>query len=710
MKRRELAERLIYGHELAGRFTQDSPVLPDVWIGYAEKPGERQDLLLTPYIEGAGGSSNAGLLMCQVRDRLGKESKMPAWKKRHPGTPKPVSRLAYNQSTVAASLTFPEMVRVILPLSRWWTDRVFRNGRDRLVELLGDEADRRRLAEALASGRGSAVRLREDEDLSWVTLDVLWMVRVIGVLSRASARPTRRGRGARAVDEVSEDVWPGDLLDEGVTPDEPAGRRRRRIAFFEALVSEVSDLLSDLVPTPDDMVGIYSVSRNRLASATVWRSRAAVKADAATRVFEVSCESLNWAVIDSGIDARHPAFRRRYQRRVGNETREVPMPLPAGVAEKVTDSEEAPDHAEWVAENRGGTQESDWTERSRIVATYDFTLIRYLLMPEEDEAEIPAAVRERLARIRARLKRRGMDDFEVELRRGLRSGRELDWAILEPFLRVAHDQEYEPPKHEHGTHVAGILGGDWRKADGEERFPAARDVSGMCPDINLYDLRVLNDAGVGDEFSVMAALQFVRSRNAHKDYQEVHGVNLSLSIPHDVANYACGRTPVCEECERLVGAGIVVVAAAGNEGYLQYITAKGLTEGYRSISITDPGNAENVITVGSTHRDQPHTYGVSYFSSRGPTGDGRAKPDLVAPGEKIESTVPSREVKRKDGTSMAAPHVSGAAALLIARHRELAGQPRRIKEILCKSATDLRREPYFQGAGMLDVLRAIQSV
>jgi serine protease AprX len=59
---------------------------------------------------------------------------------------------------------------------------------------------------------------------------------------------------------------------------------------------------------------------------------------------------------------------------------------------------------------------------------------------------------------------------------------------------------------------------------------------------------------------------------------------------------------------------------------------------------------------------------------------------------------------------MAAPHVSGAAALLMARHRELIGQPRRIKEVLCRSATDLGREAHFQGAGLVDVLRALQSV
>jgi hypothetical protein len=233
----------------------------------------------------------------------------------------------------------------------------------------------------------------------------------------------------------------------------------------------------------------------------------------------------------------------------------------------------------------------------------------------------------------------------------------------------------------------------------------------MCPDINLYDLRVLGKDG-GDEFSVMAALQFVRFLNLHRDVMAIHGVNLSLSIQHDVLNYACGRTPVCEECTRLIGAGVVVVAAAGNEGYHTMPGAAGATSRnvYQSISITDPGNAEAVITVGSTHRDSPHTFGVSYFSSRGPTGDGRSKPDLVAPGEKIESSVPGDALKRMDGTSMAAPHVSGGAALLMARHRELLGGPQRIKEILCRTATDLGREKYFQGSGMIDVLRALQSV
>jgi serine protease AprX len=117
-----------------------------------------------------------------------------------------------------------------------------------------------------------------------------------------------------------------------------------------------------------------------------------------------------------------------------------------------------------------------------------------------------------------------------------------------------------------------------------------------------------------------------------------------------------------------------------------------------------------VITVGSTHRGKPHIFGVSFFSSRGPTGDGRLKPDLVAPGEKIVGPVRANHYEVMQGTSQAAPFVSGAAAILLARNSELAGDPARVKAILCQSATDLGRLREFQGMGLLDVLRALQSV
>jgi subtilisin family serine protease len=236
----------------------------------------------------------------------------------------------------------------------------------------------------------------------------------------------------------------------------------------------------------------------------------------------------------------------------------------------------------------------------------------------------------------------------------------------------------------------------------------------VCPDIKIMDMRVLqhdDSDGTGSEFAVIAAAQFIRYLNDHSNTRVVHGANLSLYTPHDVRNNACGATPVCEACDDLVASGVMVVAAAGNGGLRVDTQADGRElVGYLAISITDPGNADRVLTVGSAHRERPHQYGVSYFSSRGPTGDGRYKPDLVAPGERIESTLPGPGLGTRDGTSQAAAHVSGAAALLMGRYPELVGKPDRIKRILCESATDLGRDRYFQGAGMVDVLRALQSI
>jgi hypothetical protein len=288
----------------------------------------------------------------------------------------------------------------------------------------------------------------------------------------------------------------------------------------------------------------------------------------------------------------------------------------------------------------------------------------------------------------------------MQLARDAEVQRPIDWERVEKFVKL---DDPPAPATPHGTHVAGILGA--RPQPGESQY-----AGGICPDINLYDFRVLARSVEDTEFAIIAALQYIRYLNDRNSYLTIHGTNLSLSIPHNVRNYACGRTPVCLECQRVVESGVVVVAAAGNRGYHNFETVDGIYEGYAAFSITDPGNADDVITVGSTHRNWPHTYGVSFFSSRGPTGDGRLKPDLVAPGERIIGPLPNAEWGPMDGTSMATPHVSGAAAMLMARYPELVGQPRRIKKILCENATDLGRERSFQGHGMLDILRAFQSI
>ena len=117
-------------------------------------------------------------------------------------------------------------------------------------------------------------------------------------------------------------------------------------------------------------------------------------------------------------------------------------------------------------------------------------------------------------------------------------------------------------------------------------------------------------------------------------------------------------------------------------------------------------------------------YVVSYFSSKGPTGDGRLKPDLVAPGERITSCAAGRWLAPNGGqiqdglaayiddtgTSMAAPHVSGAIAAFLSIRREFIQRPEEVKRIFLESATPLGRERYFEGHGLLDLMRAIQSV
>ena len=172
--------------------------------------------------------------------------------------------------------------------------------------------------------------------------------------------------------------------------------------------------------------------------------------------------------------------------------------------------------------------------------------------------------------------------------------------------------------------------------------------------------------------------------------------------------------------------GVVVVVAAGNTGYGLVRAQQRATNMGLAMTINDPGNAELAITVGSTHRDMPHTYGVSYFSSKGPTGDGRCKPDLVAPGERITSAAAGANVTKADlpamvgpgcaiyiedsGTSMAAPHVSGAIAAFLSVRREFIGAPDRVKALFMDAATSLERDRQFQGAGLLDVMRTLQSV
>jgi subtilisin family serine protease len=307
----------------------------------------------------------------------------------------------------------------------------------------------------------------------------------------------------------------------------------------------------------------------------------------------------------------------------------------------------------------------------------------------------------------------------------------------------------------HGTHVGGIIAGEII-AGAEIKDPggnattavirtlnAYRDetnsirqrvdtvpaISGMAPRCKLLSLKVLDDQGNGEVSNLLTAITYIQQINGYGRKLLVQGVNMSLGYDFDPEWFACGQSPLCVEVNRLIRSGVIVVVAAGNTGYVFTKTlARGVVAAGASLTINDPGNADLAITVGSTHRDMPHVYGVSYFSSKGPTGDGRLKPDLVAPGEKILScAAPSKVAAVVDpspppagtatawyvqdsGTSMAAPHVSGAIAAFLSIRGEFVGRPDEVKSIFVTSATDLKRERYFQGSGLVDLMRAIQSV
>jgi serine protease AprX len=310
----------------------------------------------------------------------------------------------------------------------------------------------------------------------------------------------------------------------------------------------------------------------------------------------------------------------------------------------------------------------------------------------------------------------------------------------------------------HGTHVAGIIAGATytegsapvagsggsstngtatvahihamakrRDEEGETTYVPLEltSITGMAPKCKLVSLKVLDEQGVGRVSRVVAALQEVQRVNAYGRNIQIHGVNLSVGYEFQPEWFACGQSPLCVEVDLLVRSGVVVVVAAGNTGYgYNRDRSKGAVAAGLDLTINDPGNAERAITVGSTHREMPHVYGVSYFSSKGPTGDGRLKPDLVAPGEKIMSCAagaPKAAAKKAantdecdyvedSGTSMAAPHVSGVIAAFLSVRHEFIGRTDEVKQIFTSTATDLKRDRNFQGHGIVDLMRAIQSV
>lgn len=233
----------------------------------------------------------------------------------------------------------------------------------------------------------------------------------------------------------------------------------------------------------------------------------------------------------------------------------------------------------------------------------------------------------------------------------------------------------------HGTHVAGIIAGNG--------FSSGGKYVGIAPEANLVGVKVLGENGVGPISRVIAGLQWVVEKSKELD---IRVVNLSLGA---VTEKGYRTDPLSRAVAESRRRGLVVCAAAGNEGP---------KEG----TITTPGISPYAITVGSIDDKRTVTRiddVIADHSSRGPTVDELSKPDLVAPGAGITSLKPGGEYVALSGTSMATPMVAGAVALILQKYPHF--NPEQVKKLLLSTAEDRGYDRMIQGAGYLDIKRAL---
>ncbi|HXH95188.1 MAG TPA: S8 family serine peptidase, partial [Thermoanaerobaculia bacterium] len=222
----------------------------------------------------------------------------------------------------------------------------------------------------------------------------------------------------------------------------------------------------------------------------------------------------------------------------------------------------------------------------------------------------------------------------------------------------------------HGTHVAGIIGGN------------GGGVVGVAPQVSFLAYKVLDSSGGGFDSTIMAGIERAADPNGDGNSSD-HA---------DVANMSLGRPgspddPVSKAVDTASAAGVVFAIAAGNSGDFY--------------TISTPANAPSAIAVGATDLDD----NIAAFSSEGPVdGTFAIKPEVVAPGVKIVSAKAGGGTLIASGTSMAAPHVAGVAALLRAIHHDWSVED--IKAAIVETAKVLGNDVMSEGAGRIDALAA----
>ena len=234
----------------------------------------------------------------------------------------------------------------------------------------------------------------------------------------------------------------------------------------------------------------------------------------------------------------------------------------------------------------------------------------------------------------------------------------------------------------HGTHVAGILAGNGISSN--ERYV------GVAPDADLYVYKILDDEGNAGFEEFIKGIEAAIDPNNDSDPSD-HVDIISLSFGTDQPGKP--NDEISSKIDEVVDMGVVVVAAAGNGGP-------------GAQTITSPGAALKAITVGSVSKSKY----ISITSSRGPINDSgvfHIKPDVVAPGIDITSTRLGGGYVSKSGTSMATPHVAGAAALLLQVHPDWT--PAMIKNELESTAEDLGAtgKDNTYGSGLINIFDSV---
>ncbi len=234
----------------------------------------------------------------------------------------------------------------------------------------------------------------------------------------------------------------------------------------------------------------------------------------------------------------------------------------------------------------------------------------------------------------------------------------------------------------HGTHVAGIIGGDGAMSRGKYK--------GIAPNSKMIMLKVLDKEGNGETDSVLKGVEWIRK---NKDKYKIKVVNISVGTLPSTGNNE--KSSLVDAVEILWDENITVVAAAGNGGPKPY-------------TITTPGNSKKVITVGASDDMQGDSTGRvrTNYSGRGPTFDCVCKPDLVAPGMNIISCnamnkIGSRPYSIKSGTSMSTPIVTGAIMLMNEKYTGISNLE--IKKKIRETCTDMGLPKNKQGWGLLNI-------